>query len=225
MKIRVNNPEYWKRYIEVASEGAVSVSEAAEGLQFFYIKGGFEGFLQKSHAGKDASTANWDDREGTTDINDALVIFDKKGGFLAVAQTAIPNYYPRTAQYIPSWDKLPVFTYQNQKYGYQGLFVLDDYKYAGKNTYWIDFHHAYITVGCIEIVRLTNGSGKNVDADQFIRWLNAKLAKTTVNYLLRTEPKPTLIKKELRWLGTMHLVGDWSGKTPAQEQIPVAPFR
>ena len=51
VKIRVNNPEYWKRYIEVASEGAVSVSEAAEGLQFFYIKGGFEGFLQKSHAG------------------------------------------------------------------------------------------------------------------------------------------------------------------------------
>ena len=78
------------------------------------------------------STANWDDRKGTTDINDALVIFDKKGGFLAVAQTAIPNYYPRTAQYIPSWDKLPVFTYQNQKYGYQELFVLDDYKYAGR---------------------------------------------------------------------------------------------
>lgn len=182
VEISPKSGTYWRRIVteltgtapgDAESQGP---SKGAFALQFYYIKGGWEGFPGIPAKG-DAESASWDKREGKTDINDALVIFDSRGKFLEAFQLAVPNYYPKTSQMVTSdWNGAPIFSYLHEGpfelHGqwfneYQGLSVLDSGKarqMAGvKGSYWIDIHKRVGTAGCIEINNAAFTDQRNID--------------------------------------------------------------
>jgi hypothetical protein len=150
--------------------GPGSCPEAGE-LQFFLVRGGYEGFLSQHVKLVDANRVAWESRSGTTDINDALVVLDTNGNYVGAFQFAVPNYYPRTAQMVASdWNGRAVFSYYNKKYSYFGLAVLDQGKLPRydpkikKYRYWIDIHHKFATAGCIEIAGSSSPKESNFDS-------------------------------------------------------------
>ncbi len=164
---------YWRSLI-----GCLAASDScppADSLQFFLIRGGYEGFLARSLLHVDANRASWDSRaDGTTDLNDAMVVLDSQGKFLGAFQLAVPNYYPRTAQMVArDWNGRSVFSYYNNTFGYHGLAVLDRGKLpaydpkVGKYDYWIDIHHKGGTLGCIEIARSASADASDFDSFVF----------------------------------------------------------
>jgi hypothetical protein len=164
-----NSGEYWSALID--SAGGQKVSDSTDEVQIYIINGGWEGFLSQRETRGNANRARWDDRKGTTDINDALVLFDAKGNFLGAAQLAVPNYYPRTRQMMDrEWNGERVFVTHSNLHNYTGLAVLDSGKLAkfdpqGKNSYWIDLHHKVGTLGCVETAASTKGL---VNFDRFV---------------------------------------------------------
>jgi hypothetical protein len=77
----LSNEEYLKKLISSASEGGVTVEAAAEGLQFFIVKGGGEGFLPGRYRRIDASSVTRKDKR--FDDNDLIVVFDEKGKLIS----------------------------------------------------------------------------------------------------------------------------------------------
>jgi hypothetical protein len=88
---------YLKELIRLGSGGKTVVSDKADGLQFFIVQGGMEGFLGK---GFDSVNANWIVQGGSTtdadsatiifDYNDMLSVFDAKGKLIDSAQLIRP---------------------------------------------------------------------------------------------------------------------------------------
>jgi hypothetical protein len=122
---------------------------------------------------RNAHHAAWDDREGTTDIDDALVVLDSSGHLIGCFQLAIPNYYPQTGKMVDKeWDGRAVMAYYNTAFAsaYWGLAVIDSgklpqYDPAIKHyTNWIDIHHKTGTLGCIEVSSSATTGGRNFDA-------------------------------------------------------------
>ncbi len=163
---------YWRSLIGCLI-GTRTCKESG-GIQFYLIRGGYEGFLTRSLMHVDANQVHWDGRkEGTTDLNDALVILDTNGNCLGAFQLAVPNYYPRTARMVAGdWDGRAVFAYYNtnNNWNYYALAVLDRGKLpkwdpkVGKYNYWIDIHHKGGTYGCIEVVRSAFPGASNFDS-------------------------------------------------------------
>lgn len=172
---------YWQALIGTLTR-STSCDVTVDGLQFFVIRGGFEGFLAPRLQRADANRANWDDRDGTTDLNDVLVILNSTGGLLGAFQLAVPNYYPRTATMVADdWNGRAVFSYWNNTFSYYGLAVLDRGKLPDydpkvkKYKYWIDIHHNAGTLGCIEIAQAA--STKQGDFDSFVSRLGKSYGK------------------------------------------------
>ena len=160
---------YWRSLLGCLV-GPVSCPEAGE-LQFFLVRGGYEGFLSQQVKHVDANRVKWESRSGTTDINDAMVVLDTDGNYVGAFQLAVPNYYPRTAQMVASdWNGRAVFSYYNRTYSYFGLAVLDQGKLPlydpkiKKYSYWIDIHHKFGTLGCIEIAGSASPTESNFDS-------------------------------------------------------------
>ena len=182
---------YWRSLL-----GCLAVGKAcsgAESLQFFVIRGGYEGFLAKRMTLIDANQTVWDGRgAGTTDLNDALVVLDGAGSLLGAFQLAVPNYFPRTARMVASdWDGRAVFAYHNGTYDYDGLAVLDRGKLPtfdpkiGKYEYWIDIHHKVGTLGCIEIAGAATVATRDFDA--FVRTISKSHGRAADESFFRDE--------------------------------------
>jgi len=153
--------EYWKRYIALASNGNVAIGASSEN-QFVLVKNAMEGFLPPGYANENADKLwvrpyNGGGLPGlnstdNADANDALVVFDKTGTkLLGVMQVAISHDYPKTFDVIKNWDNQPVIRYFNTRWSYDALAVLDDYKGRAHGEYWVDFHKAIGTEGCIQV--------------------------------------------------------------------------
>ena len=177
-EVSVHSERYWKALIQLTSGREVSTDSA--GVQFFVIRGGYEGFLTRDQKDENANKGYSDVDHANTDLNDALVVFDPKGKLLGAWQLAISNSYTFTSRAMDAdWDGKKVFTYFNSSYSqhYQGLAVLDKGKLPRydpeelkkrskddvKYDLWIDFHHAWYTAGCVEVLRGWSVHGPNFD--------------------------------------------------------------
>ncbi len=163
-EVRINNEQYLKRLIEIASGGRQQVSKMeAKGLQFFIIRGGAEGFLPGWLSGRNASNvlipkspSGKDTRTMIFDYNDLLAVFDSKGKLISSALLERPlfieeKWRQETADKIyEAWANKDVIIYKNTSYDihYVGLGVEDGYR--GKKT--VDMHKREATSGCIFIV-------------------------------------------------------------------------
>lgn len=221
--IRPDNAKYWNALIEELTGkspedpgwGSADTSSTGQGnLRFFYIKGGYEGFLSKNLKNQNAERVWWGIyRPGTTDLNDALVIFDRKGNLQGVFQLAVPNYDPRTSQMVEQeWNGEPVFSQWNDRYKYHPLSVLDSEKalqlqHPDWHRYWIDIHHESYTFGCIEIASTPFKGVRDVDA--FIANLSQRFGKnetmTLINYDERTG-RPGIFDVTRRFVGRMFVL-------------------
>jgi len=157
------------------------VADHAAGLQFFIVKGGGEGFLDGSYAGKDASrmivlggsttASSTAPMTFVFDDNDLLIAFDKAGKFvssallrrpLSIANAAPIVWTEDTANKVyDAWDNSPVSMYKNTFFGprsryhgvdYIGLGVDVSQGFYAKNIARIDMHKKEVTNGCIFIV-------------------------------------------------------------------------
>ena len=167
--IAFNNEDYLKQLIAIASGGKHTVS-GANGIQFFIIKGGAEGFLDSSYVGKDASNIvltgpTTSGKPGTMmvfDDNDLLAAFDKTGKLINAAllrrplSITNPNIWTkRTADKVyDAWDKGSVSLYRNANFDikYYGLWVYDSLGWYSSGRVRVDLHKQEATNGCIFIV-------------------------------------------------------------------------
>jgi hypothetical protein len=168
--IRLDNEDYLKRLIELASGGRKKVgvvdAKTKAQLQFFIIRGGAEGFLPGWLAGHNANDvitpgATTDGKKGPTfrfDHNDVLAVFDGTGKLLSSARLERPLsitgiWTQKTADEVyNSWDGKEVFVYRNARPGwipYLGLGIEDGMR-GRKAT--VDLHKQEATNGCIFIV-------------------------------------------------------------------------
>jgi RHS repeat-associated protein len=165
-QVNLKNEDYLKFLIDKSSDGKVTVSKNAKGLQFFIVKGGGEGFLDKSLSGKDASKVSLPNTttsgaKGTAivDYNDLIIIFDSKGKLVSAANLirplSIPNIWTqKTANLVyNSWDNGKVSLYRNENFEvqYYGLKVDDKLNYYSSGKVRIDMHKQEDTNGCIFI--------------------------------------------------------------------------
>jgi hypothetical protein len=166
--------EYVKGLIGAATNGAVQVSKLSPKLQFFIIKGGAEGFLDKFYETVDASNLfipgqlTTDGKPGTDmtfDDGCLMAVFDPRGKLIASAllrrpftiKTASdPHFWTEhTANAIfDAWDKQPVSLYHNTNFdvAYFGLQINDSAGYYASGRARIDIHKQEATNGCIFIV-------------------------------------------------------------------------
>jgi hypothetical protein len=203
-EISITNEAYLKELIRLGSGGNITVGSGAKRMQFFYIKGGGEGFLDASMAKTDASkvvhpgstthSAPGDfQEEFTFEVDDLLAVFDRKGKLiraallerpLSILDKTIPADSPKntfrasTAESIyNSWDKKDVLIYRNQNFSvpYLGLHV-------DAGAWIVDFHKQEDTNGCIFIVDPTtppNGSDElNNFEPRLITDILASIGKT-----------------------------------------------
>lgn len=168
--IDMHSAAYLKQLVSLAGKGATTVKVDAQGLQFFIIKGGGEGFLPAGYKGSDASdvteaAATTGNQAGTVmhfDNNDLIAAFDAKGALIssALLQRPLsienPNIWTRpTANKIyDAWDNQHVSLYQNTNFDikYYGLRVDDKLGYYSSGKARIDLHKQENTNGCIFIV-------------------------------------------------------------------------
>ena len=163
--------DYLKSLIEAGSKGVVKVSNLTNGLQFFIIKGGAEGFLDRSYDGQDASHflvsggVTTSGQPGTDMIFDdtcLLAVFDHLGNRInsAMLRRPIsitnPNIWTEhTADAVfAAWDHRPVSLYHNTNFDvkYFGLEVDDSQGYYSSGKVRIDIHKEEATNGCIFIL-------------------------------------------------------------------------
>jgi hypothetical protein len=179
--VKLDNPVYLKELIVICSKGKPGVVDKAPGLQFFIVKGGGEGFLSASHAGKDASRVVVIGGSTTAsssapmtfvfDDTDLLIAFDRAGKFVSSAllrrplsiMNAAPIVWTETTAntVYDAWDNSPVTLYRNTNFGpnsryrgidYFGLRVDDLKGFYAKNIARIDLHKKEATNGCIFIL-------------------------------------------------------------------------
>jgi hypothetical protein len=156
--IDMRNEEYLKKLISNASGGSLTVLPAAQGLQFFIVKGGGEGFLADRYRGIDASDVTR--QPGRFDDNDLIAVFDKKGKLISSAllqrSFSIPGKITqKTADKVyDAWDNRPVSLYKNENFviKYFGLKIDDSLGEYRSGRVRIDIHKQEDTNGCIFIV-------------------------------------------------------------------------
>jgi len=174
-KVDMNDPDYLKQLIYLASGGRQVVRTGTRGLQFFIIKGGGEGFLDPYYRGKDASREIISDGATTDssgvvmvfDNNDLLAVFDHDGDLVGAALLERPisitdpsRKHPHmwtegTANRIyDAWDGRPVTLYHNRNFDikYYGLMVNDKLGWYVQHKVMVDLHKQEATNGCIFIV-------------------------------------------------------------------------
>ncbi len=174
-EISIGSESYLKELIRLGSDDKITVSGSAKRMQFFYIKGGGEGFLDASMAKVDAtkviqpgSTTHSDNSEFiyefTFEVDDLLAVFDRHGKLIRAALLERPTsildktlpteshenpWTTSTADAIyNSWDKKDVLIYRNSgtfSVPYLGLHV-------DAGAWIVDFHKQEDTNGCIFIV-------------------------------------------------------------------------
>jgi hypothetical protein len=169
--VDIGNGSYWSSLIAQISKGKHQVETKAKGLQFFYVKGGGEGFLPSYYEGKNADRVVFGGgvtTRGTTsatmifDNNDALVVFDKQGQLLDAALLERPlsiaerNMWtePTAQRILGAWHKRPVALYRNTNFDihYYGLMIADSLGWYSSGRVRVDFHKQEATNGCIFIV-------------------------------------------------------------------------
>ncbi len=169
--IDIGNASYWSQLIALIGQGKYQVESKAKGLQFFYVKGGGEGFLPSSYRGSNADRVVFGGgttTSGTTsatmvfDNNDALVVFDKQGQLLDAALLERPlsiaerNMWtePTAQKILGAWHKRPVSLYRNTNFDihYYGLMIADSLGWYSSGRVRVDFHKQEATNGCIFIV-------------------------------------------------------------------------
>lgn len=163
--------DYLKALIEAASKGTIKVSNLTSRIQFFIIKGGAEGFLDKSYDGQDASHllisggVTTSGKPGTDMIFDdtcLLAVFDRTGNRInsAMLRRPIsitnPNIWTEhTADAVfTAWNKQSVSLYHNANFDvkYFGIQVDDSLGYYSSGRVRIDIHKEEATNGCIFIL-------------------------------------------------------------------------
>jgi hypothetical protein len=174
-EISLDNEAYLKALVQLAS--GTPISNSLDGLQFFNIRGGAEGFLPPSMLHRDArrrpdtsSTTGGTTQATVFDHNDLLVVFDTDGSLISAARLERPISVPgwiteSTANEVyDSWDGQDVFVYRNTYFEipYLGLGVRDGFRYGTRTpSRWkkgakgktvIDMHKQEDTNGCIFIV-------------------------------------------------------------------------
>jgi hypothetical protein len=172
-QIDIDDGAYLKYLIVEASKGSVTVGDKTNGLQFFFIKGGGEGFLDASYAGKDASrmiqladTTSASGIEMIFEDNDLLVVFDSKGKLVSSALLGVPIFVAPSSPTAhdglreitaksthDAWDGRPVSLYRNENYQvkYYGLLIDDSLGRYRSGAVRIDLHKEEDTNGCIFI--------------------------------------------------------------------------
>ena len=219
-EISIDSESYLKELIRLGSDDKITVSASAKRMQFFYIKGGGEGFLDASmakvnaskivHPGSTTHSAPGDfQEEFTFEVDDLLAVFDKHGKLIhaallerptSILDKTIPADSPKntfrasTAESIyNSWDKKDVLIYRNTNFSvpYLGLHV-------DAGAWIVDFHKQEDTNGCIFIVDPTtppNGSDE----------LNNFEPKLITDILAAIGKTPDQVKGTIS-LGVMRLV-------------------
>jgi hypothetical protein len=203
--VGIDNEDYLKDLINLASGGKHSVSGGARGIQFFIIKGGGEGFLSSFYAGKDASRIvltgpTTSGKPGTTmtfDDNDLLAAFDKTGHLInsALLRRPIsivnPNIWTEhTANLVyDAWDGQSVSLYRNTNFDikYFGLWIDDSRGWYRSGHVRVDLHKREATNGCVFILdpntpAFAETAKLNAFEPQFIKDIQAIVdAKTKEN--------------------------------------------
>ena len=160
------------------SHGTVEVKPLTSDLQFFFMKGGAEGFLDSAtFSGIDASrvvlggstTSGGTEITMVFDMTNLLAAFDRHGNFVSSALLSRPLSItvppPLPAGFhgwseeaannaVAAWDNCKVNLYHNTNYEvkYFGLQVDDSQNYYRGGSIMIDFHKSKSTNGCIFIV-------------------------------------------------------------------------
>lgn len=190
VRVAADNGLYWRSLVGCLV-GNRSCSADNTELVFYLIRGGYEGFLDSSLKPFDANRAAWDNRsEGTTDVNDALVVLDGSGALVGAFQLAVPNYYPVTGRMVTEdWDGRAVNAYYNSRFQYWGLAVIDRGKLpkydpaVRKTSWWIDIHHKAGTFGCIEVNK--SATAGTHDFDAFVRSVSARYGRVAKARFIR----------------------------------------
>lgn len=168
-RIDLKKEDYLKNLIRVSSNNTIEVQKLSSGLQFFFIIGGAEGFLDKSYETVDASRieAHGTNTHGATttiavDDTCLLAVFDHLGTFVSSAVLRRPlivksppvNWEESDATaVVAAWDKAKVGIYRNENFEvkYYGIWVNDSKHYYTSGQKTVDFHKEEATNGCIFI--------------------------------------------------------------------------
>lgn len=175
-KIDMEDEDYLKQLVHLASGGRHVVRTGVKGLQFFMIKGGGEGFLDPYYIGMDASREVISDGATTGssggsvmifDNNDLLAVFEGSGKLLGSALLERPISITDPSRRNPlmwtegtanriydAWDGRPVTLYHNKNFDikYYGLMVHDKLGWYAARKVMVDLHKQEATNGCIFIV-------------------------------------------------------------------------
>ncbi len=176
-KIDMDDEDYLKQLVYLASGGRQVVRTGSKGLQFFMIKGGGEGFLKPYYRDKDASrhmvhdaatTANSSGVTMIFDNNDLLAVFESSGELLGSAllkrpivvtdpsRRSDPHVWTEATanQIYDAWNGRPVRLYFNKNFEieYYGLMVWDRLGWYMSRKVRVDLHKQEQTNGCIFIV-------------------------------------------------------------------------
>jgi hypothetical protein len=208
--VRMDNPDYLKQLIDIASGGKKKVSTLKPGkVQFFIIRGGAEGFLAPWMSTENASRIEFPSETTSGkkavvvfDENDLLAVFDEAGDLIMSARLERPLSIPgrwreKTANTVyNAWDNKEVSIYRNTNFDipYLGL-VVDE---GMKKKAWVDIHKQEATNGCIFIV---DPDTPDLD-DSRIGEFEPKLIHAV---LKRVGKKAEQVKGKIH-LGKMHLV-------------------
>jgi len=187
-RIDMSSEAYLKELIKRVSNGKFNVKGGSQGIEFFIIRGGGEGFLDAKYADKNANrdvryygstTAGETGSVFTFDCNDLIVAFDTKGKLISSAllerpiSISLPDdpvfWRESTANAVyDAWDGQWVSLYQNLyfflKYNgvkYYGLWVNDSGNFYSSGSVRIDMHKQEQTNGCMFIVDPTTPSLAN----------------------------------------------------------------
>jgi hypothetical protein len=172
--------DYIKQLVKLMSKGAIEVKPLTSDLQFFFIRGGAEGFLDDArYSAVDASNvviggSTTSGGSGTTmvfDMTNLLTVFDRHGDLVSSAllerplSITVPPPVPAgfngwsedaAKKVVDAWDNCKVNLYYNDNPRYEvkyfGLQVDDSQDYYKNHRYMVDFHKQEDTNGCIFIV-------------------------------------------------------------------------
>ncbi len=92
-EIRIDNEDYLKKLISIASRGMRKVRSRAHGMQFFIIRGGAEGLLEEE-ALRSVNAGDHDD----WDDNDLLAVFGSSGTLIGSAAASPVRFRPARGQ-------------------------------------------------------------------------------------------------------------------------------
>ena len=170
--------DYIKQLIKLMSRGTVEVKTLTRGLQFFFLTGGAEGFLDSAtFSSIDASRivsggSTTSGGSGITmvfDMTNLLAAFDAHGDFVSSAplirplSIKVPPPPPpgfhgwseeAATNVLAAWNNCPVNLYHNTNYKvkYYGLQIDDSKNYYSSGAIRVDFHKQEQTNGCIFII-------------------------------------------------------------------------